>query len=453
MTRVLATDPAGTDPAFPERTLPPSAGPTGTARSALRHRDFRLLLTGTFLSSIGSWMQNIVIGPYALALTVSRKHPHGSASFAGTIVLAQMGPVLLFAVIGGVLANRYPRRPILLLSQTTQMISALGLALMVLYHPTKLGLFVGVLVGGVAAALGNPAYQAILPSLVPREDLSGMVALNSAQINGSRVIGPLLMVALAPIGIRADTNHGIAAAFVINAVTFLFAMFAILRVAIGPTPSRREGDAEGISEMLSGYRAARRDPVAGRLLVLLFLFTAFCLPFVSHFPTMSERIFNVKSHSTTYTWLYGTWAFGAMVGALSMGTVLSHVDKRKMIRFCFLGFACALGIFANVSTRWIVFAVAFCLGAAYFGTTTAMATVMQQHLRDRDRAPIMALWFMAFGGTVPIGAKVGGALMDKWSVTGTLMIGAGVAVVLAALARFDPTHVDAKLSKAAKHPV
>jgi MFS family permease len=434
MTRVLSDTggPNGaTNPQEPTRRFRP-----GTARSALSHRPFRLLLSGTFLSSVGSWMQQLVIGPYALAISKSPQHPKGSASFVGTIAFAQLGPVLLFAVIGGVLANRYPRRRIMLISQIVQMISALGLAVMVLTHPTKLGLFLGVLAGGICNALGNPTFQAILPNLVPREDLPGVVSLNAAQINGSRVLGPLLMLALAPIGIRTNTVGGIAAAFVINAVTFLFAIVAIMGIPIGPTPPRREGDPEGFSQMLVGVRAARRNPVLGRGLLIMFFFSAFCLPFVGQFPTVSERIFAIGSRTNTYTWLYATWAMGAMLGALSIATVLSQFDKRRMIRYSLLGFAVALMAFANLSTKAILFPIALVLGFFYFATTTAMITVVQQFVSDRDRAPVMALWFMAFGGTVPLGAKAGGWVIDNWSATGLLMIGAAAAVVLAALSDF-----------------
>jgi MFS family permease len=459
MTRVFADDATGpimlTDEtvtpaadASPIHTAAATQQPrkgAGTALAALRHRNFRILLSGTFASSVGSWMQTLVVGPYALALTKTTTNPKGSAGFVGTIAIAQFAPGLCLAMVGGVLANRYPRRPILLVSQSMQALCALSLAVMVLTHPTKLGLFLGVLGGGVCNALSGPSYQAILPNLVPREDLPGVVALNSAQINGSRVIGPALMLGLAPLGVTARTVNGVAAALIINAVTFLFAIVAIARIPIAPTPPRQVHTGRG-GELFYGVRAARSNPVAGRLLISMFLMTALCLPFVGQFPTVAERIFKMDSKSTVYSWLYGTWAAGAMLGGLSIATVFARIDKRRMIRFSFFGFALALAAFANAPSRPLVFLSGFVLGFFYFGTTTAMVTVLQQYVTDRDRAPIMALWFMSFGGTVWIGAKLGGYFMDHWSTQGTLMVGAYVALVLGALADFVKRSVGVPVS-------
>ena len=408
----------------------------GTASSAWSYLHFRRIFIGNFASGIGTWMQNVVVGPYAFALSKTVSNPKGSASFVGTIAFAQFGPVLALAVLGGVLANRFPRRVIMLSAQALQFCCAIGLAIMAVTHPSKLALFLGVLGGGIAQALSGPSFQAVIPELVPREDLPGVIALNSTQLNGARVIGPILMVLLAPIGVRADTAHGMAAAFVINALTFGFSAFAIATIPIAPVPKRTSTDAQGWRQMLVGVRVAKRNAVAGRMLLMMFGMSAICLPYIGQFATVAERAFHIKSRSGTYTLMYATWALGAMLGGLSMATVLARVDKRKMIRWMFLGFALALGAFSQVRSAPFAFPCAFVLGFFYFGTTTAMLTVLQQHVSSRDRAPIMALWFMSFGGTIPIGAKLGGFGMDHWSTRGTLMVGAIFALILAASADF-----------------
>jgi MFS family permease len=406
----------------------------GTASSAWSYLHFRRIFIGNFASGIGTWMQNVVIGPYALALTKTATNPRGSASFVGTIAIAQFGPVLTLAVLGGVLANRLPRRKIMLSAQALQFLCAVGLAIMAVTHPSKLALFLGVLGGGIAQALSGPSFQSVIPDLVPREDLPGVIALNSTQLNGARVIGPILMVLLAPLGVRADTPKGMAAAFLINAVTFGFSAFAIATIPIAPVPKRTKDDAQGWRQMLVGVRVAKSNPIAGRLLLMMFGMSALCLPYIGQFATVAERAFHIKSRSGTYTLLYATWALGAMLGGLSMATVLAKMDKRVMVRWMFVGFAVALGAFSQVSIAVLAFPVALVLGFFYFGTTTAMLTVLQQHVSSKDRAPIMALWFMAFGGTIPIGAKLGGYGMDHWSTRGTLVCGAVVALVLAASA-------------------
>jgi MFS family permease len=388
----------------------------GTARAALAHREFRLMWFGSFGSNIGTWMQQVVLGSYAYRLT-------GSSAFAGLLVFAQLGPLLLLSVIGGLVADVLDRRKLLIWVQAEQGIFSLLLGWMVAAsaNPSKLALFACVLAVGIGNALNAPAWSAVLPALVGHDDLPGAISLNSTQMNGSRVIGPALAGVLYPI-------VGAAWIFVMNAVTYLFVIVALLMVRLPAVPRAVE---QGWARLMMGFRVAREVKVVGRILVTLALFSFFCLPFVGLFAPVAERDLHISSKSLTFGLLYAAFGLGAAIGALSMGTVLADADKKRLVRTGLAAFAVCLFAFGVVPWVGAAFPVVFLLGVVYFGTTTAMMVVLQATLDDQVRGRVMALWFMAFGGTVALAALVFGPVMDATSPEVVLVGGAIVALLLA----------------------
>ena len=159
---------------------------SGTVMAALRHRTFRIVFLGVFASNIGTWMQNVVLGAYAYDIT-------HSSTFVGVIIFAQLGPALLLPMLGGFLADKIDRKKFMIVLSIEQLIFSLGVAWVVRTpSPSHVLLVLMVVMVGVGGAMFGPTYSAILPGLVGREDLSGAISLNSAQMNGSRVIGPVI---------------------------------------------------------------------------------------------------------------------------------------------------------------------------------------------------------------------------------------------------------------------
>jgi MFS family permease len=393
------------------------AGPRpGTARSALASRDFRLVWLGAFASNIGTWIQNVSLPAYIDART-------GSGAMVGLLVFAQLGPVLLLAIPGGILADKLPRRAWLITLQVVQIAFSLVIAALVANDSPVWSLILANVGVGAAFALTAPVLQASLPMLVSREDLSGAISLNSTMMNGSRVIGPVIAGVLATWGFTA------AQLLVLNAGTYLFMVAALVAVHIPAV--RGEHPERGWRQLLTGVRIARERPVIGRLLVTMALFSFFCLPYVGLFPTVVRLNLGIDPTTSTYQWLYATWGLGACAGALSNGTVFAHVDKRRLVPLGFVGFAVSLATFALLRTPALAFPVGFALGAFYFGTATSMVTVVQSNVADHERARVMALWFMAFGGTVPLGNVVFGPVIDAIGARWVLLGGAVFAVALA----------------------
>jgi MFS family permease len=392
------------------QTVYPQSGkrqaPTpGTARAALAQADFRRLYVSMFASNIGSWMQTVIIGPYALRLSGNR------ASFVGWIMMAQLGPLLFLSIPGGALAAKIRNRKLYMINlQVAQIVFALFLCVLASgSHPNKWLIVAGVLGGGISNALNAPISQSVMPEIVGRENISAAVSLGSAQINGSRVIGPVLLAIVSQFLHVSPTM-----VFAFNAITFITIIWALATITIPGPPERTGSEVVGFASLGLGFAELRVNPVARRTLSIMLFFSFFCLAYVAQFPSIAESLLAVNSKSKSYLILFGVWGLGAMCGSLSMSTVLAHTDKRRIPQILLGGFAvmCALwSLFSSLSP--LVYAVLFVLGFCYFGTTTALNTVLQQNLTPRSRPYVLSFWFMCFGGTVPFAGFWAGWMMDS----------------------------------------
>ncbi|HEV2068988.1 MAG TPA: MFS transporter [Acidimicrobiales bacterium] len=395
----------------------------GTARAALAHRNFRVLFWGSFASSIGTWMQHVTLGAYALQLT-------GSPTFLGLVLFAQLGPMLMLSVVGGALADVVDRRHLLLAAQTEQMLATAALAILVSRgDPSEAALLAVVALIGVGSALHMPTYSAVLPALVGRGDLAGAVALNSTQMNVARVVGPAL-------GGVAFAAFGAAAVFGLNALTYLFAIAALVAVRI-PKVQPEVGAATGWRRLVGGFAVARRDPVVRRCLVTMAAFAFLCLPFIGQMPTLAARNLGIEPSSAAYGMLYTCFGLGAIVGAASIGTLLARHAKEPLVRLGLLGFAVSLAVFALLRSPGPAYPVAAVVGLVYFATVTSLSIVLQERLADSVRGRVMALWTMAFGGVIPLGHLVAGPLVERTSISLVMGYGVVAAVALAVYAKMD----------------
>ena len=389
----------------------------GSARAALSHATFRRVFVGAFLSNIGTWMQNVVLGALAYDLT-------HSPSFVGVLLFAQLGPLLLFSLTGGVLADLVDRRRLLIAVSVAQGLLSLVLALVARGDdPSRVGIVTVVFLIGVFQSVFAPTYTAVLPALVGRRDLPGAISLNSAQMNGSRVVGPL-------IGAALYANVGASWVFVGNAASYLLVIWSLVTVRL-PAPLADPSGATGLRRLGTGLAVARSDRVVGRCLLLIFLFSLLSLPFLGQMPTLAERNLGIAARSTEYGILYACFGVGALCGALSIGTVLSDRNLAKVARVGLVLFAAFLAAFALVRSAEVAYVAVLFVGLAYFAVVTSLSTVLQQQLDDSNRGRVMALWIMGFGGTVPIGNLLAGPVIEATSITDVVLIGAAIAIVLA----------------------
>jgi MFS family permease len=397
---------------------------SGTARAALSHRTFRIVFLGAFASNIGTWMQNVVLGAYAYDLT-------HSATFVGIIIFAQLGPTLVLPMVGGLLADKVDRRRFLILLSIEQLVFSLGVALVVASpHPSHVLLVVMVLMVGCGSAMFGPAYSAILPGLVGKADLPGAISLNSAQMNASRVIGPV-------IGGVLYSVIGPAWIFVGNAATYLFVVVALLMVTLPLVPHAAEGSRW--RQLTAGIRVAREDPVVGRCLVTVFVFSLLALAFIGQMPVVAAHNLGINlSKSPDYGILYACFGTGALAGAISIGTVFARTSKPMLVRVCLVGYALTLCAFALERGPLPAYINVAVTGAFYFAFITALNTTLQARLTENVRGRVMALWMMGFGGTVGVGNLLVGPVVEAVGITNVLLFGAAVALVLAWYADVRP---------------
>ena len=389
----------------------------GSARAALRHAIFRRVFIGAFLSNIGSWMQNVVLGALAYDLTKS-------PSFVGVLLFAQLGPLLLFSLVGGLLADAFDRRRLLVTVSVLQGVLSLGLAWVArVDDPSKAALVGIVFLIGIGQAVFGPTYSALLPALVGRDDLAGAISLNSAQMNGSRVIGPV-------IGSAVYFRFGAEWAFVGNAASYLLVIWSLLSVRL-PPPTPDTSGVRGIRRLGSGLQVARADRVVGRCLIVIFAFSLLSLPFIGQLPTLADRSLGIDVDKIEYGILYACFGVGALLGALSIGTVLSARRLERVVRAGLVAFAAFLAVFSLLRHPLPAYPAILLVGLAYFAVITSLSTVLQQRLDDANRGRVMALWIMGFGGTVPIGNLIAGPLIEATSITAVVLAGALIALALA----------------------
>lgn len=396
----------------------------GSARAALAHRDFRLVWSGSLASNIGTWMQNAALGALAYELTKS-------SGFVAVLGFAQLGPLLLLSLVGGLLADSIDRRLLLVGSQCVQMLLSFVLAVVAAQdHPAKAGLFFCVLGIGIANALSAPTLSAVQPQLVGMEDLPGAVSLQSVQLNLSRVIGPVIGGLILP---RIDP----AGVFAVNGATYLFAIATLLMVKIPrPYPDHSE---QGLRRVLGGFKVAREQGIVGRCLLMVTAFSFFCLPFIGLLPVIAGDNLDMDVTSSLYGYFFAAFGTGAALGAISVGTVLVSYSKARVVAVSLPLFAASLAGLSLMRHPAPAFALVFLVGLFYFSMLTSLSTVLQSSLTQQVRGRVMSLWIMGFGGTVPFGLLAFGWIADRTSVTTVLLIGAAVALVLGPILRItDP---------------
>ena len=171
---------------------------------------------------------------------------------------------------------------------------------------------------------------------------------------------------------------------------------------------------------------------------MMVLFSLLCLPFIGQMPVLADRNLDIAARSTGYGVLYACFGVGAMAGALSVGTVFSRVPQVRLVRYTLIAFAVALGVLAWLRVPGPAFVAIAVVGFFYFATVTTLSTILQLHLGGSERGRVMALWMMAFGGTVPIGNLVAGPIIDATSVTTVVFPGALFALALARWADLRP---------------
>jgi MFS family permease len=400
-----------------EAVLLAPAGEPGTRvpqmARALRNPNFRLFWSGNFLSNIGTWMQNIAQGWLVLLLT-------NSAFWLGVVGFAGSIPFLIFTLFGGVIADRADKRRLLLVTQTAMMLLAFSLAGLAWFKVITVWEVAAIaFLNGVAMSMNAPSYQAMVPRLVQREDLTNAIALNSAQFNMSRILGPSL-------GGYAMAAFGVAGNFFLNGVSFLAVLAALMRIRYPNEPAPKH---ESIWASLRGgfkYLHSERQ-----MLVLIWMTVTVSLlgiPFLTFIPYFAKVQLNAGESGLG--WLMAGSGLGAVLGALTIASVGVLRHRGRLVSICgVLFFLAIIGICYSHS-----FTLSACLAFLEGFNGILMIScfnVTIQHLSsDEMRGRVMSIYATGFLGLPPLGSLLAGILSRHIPTGHALAMMAGLAGVI-----------------------
>ena len=379
---------------------------------SLYHRDFSIFWAGNFLSNIGTWMQYVALG-WVILLISNSPFLLGLNGF-----LAQI-PSLVFALPGGAIADRLSRRKLMLVTQTSMMLLALLLAILTSVRQITITEILGIsFLTGVASALNYPAYQALIPDLLPRDDLMNGIALNSAQFNMSRAIGPT--VAGLALGVL-----GAAACFYLNSISFLALIIALLMITIPPVHGNQSP--RFWSSMLEGIRYLNEH----RMIIILLTVPAFLsllgLPFIVLMPAVARNLIGVGASGLGF--LMGGAGLGAVAAALLIAARGTPERRGRMILTSATFFSLALILLSQARSFWGAFLLLAVMGGAIVGALTLTNTTLQMTTPPELRGRVMAMYYMAMTGLMPFGSLQAGAVAQTLGTRFALEFGGGACLV------------------------
>lgn len=423
---------------------------------AFAYRDYALFWSGAFVSNTGTWMQMFALSIVVYALR------HSESDLGIVNGLANL-PVLFLAIPAGVLADRVNRRTLLIWAQAALGVQALALAALYAtgnltadHAVLSLALIAGLgLFGGVMSALTFPAWQSMVPDLVPREVLLNGIALNAAQFQTARLLGPLaagavLVLVQGLVAPEAAQRVGMSWIFFINAVSFLFVIAALAVIRTRRTTPARAGAGprtrEGAMKTLSaGLAYARTHRNVGMLIISVGMMTLFGMPYMMLLPAIVDKALvpaALAGHAreavidTWTSYVMAANGLGAVVSALAVASLPAGVKRESIARYSLLAMAVLLVAFAL--SRWLplTLVVSCFTGAAFLTSSSLLNTSIQAIVPPELRGRVMSLFVTAFMGLMPVSSFLFGPLGNAITPMNAVIVGAvvlaGYALVLLA---------------------
>lgn len=401
-----------------------------TTFRSLRHRSYRRYFAGQVVSFVGTWMQSAAL----MWLMYDRT---GDPRWPSWLVVAQIGPTLLLGPWGGSLADRHPKRRLVLTTQTAFLINAVLLTLVVASGLSLPGVVLAlVAVNGLVQAVDLPARLAFVPDLVPKADLINAVGLNSLVFNSARMLGPalagvLFLVANAAAPLLPAGAHPVTVAatacFALNALSFLAVLRALRRI---PEPKAKHRHDAG--SVWDGLRYLREHPAMSWLVLLTFVVCVFGWPVVTVLPAYTRLRLHLKEDA--YSLLLSALGAGALVAALATAT-FGSVARRGA--FLLLGTsAAAAGLLRLGFAQGAWAAGLSCVGIG-FGLILYLATgqsMLQLAVPDEKRGRVMAWWAMTLSASAPLGHLIAGEAVARLEEVGPVLLGMSAGIAAAALA-------------------
>lgn len=363
--------------------------------SALRFRDFRVFWFGQLISLSGTWMQSVAQGWLVYSLT-------RSPFYLGMVAAAGSFPILLFTLAGGIAADRFRKRNLLLLTQALSILPALILGILI--STDIIAVWMVIILAfllGTFNAFDIPARQSFIVELVGKSTLTNAIALNSAAFHSARMIGPVIA------GITI-AHLGIAACFYLNALSFSAVLVALAMIRV---QGRMHKDSRGIlKNLIEGIQFVRSRDEIVRVILVIAIFSLIGMPFITLLPVYAGDIF--KAGPEGYGLLVGATGLGALSAALLIAFTRDVADKAKFMAVSTI--SVSLGLFVFSLSRNFGLSL-FMLVVTGWGLVSFLATAnsfIQLAVPDAMRGRAMSIYTFVFLGTAPIGNSIMGIMAD-----------------------------------------
>ena len=375
--------------------------------SALHYRDFRLFWFGQLISLSGTWMQSVAQGWLVYSLT---KSPF----YLGLVAAAGSLPILLFTLAGGIVADRFRKRNLLLMTQALSIIPALVLGIL-----TDFNLIAVWHVALMATLLGSvnafdiPARQAFLVEMVGKSNLTNAIALNSAAFNGARMIGPVIAgITIAYIGLPS--------CFYLNAVSFVAVIIALSKINI--RGEIKESSNGFIRDFTEGIQFMKSKPEIYRIILLIAVFSLIGIPYITFLPVFAVEVFRTGPKGLGF--LVSAAGTGALTAALSLAFKGDIKEKNRFMSISALCFSFSLFAFSLSKNFYLSIVILIFIGWGIVSFLATANTFIQLSVPDNLRGRAMSVYALVFLGTAPLGNSLLGVLADSFGTARAVSISA-----------------------------
>jgi predicted MFS family arabinose efflux permease len=386
----------------------------GRIFKAFKYRDFRLMWIGACTSSIGTWMQIVAQGWLIYRLS------HSAFLLALDQFLGGI-PIFLFSLIGGVVADRVERRKILLGSQYVQMASATLLTILVATGMVHVWQILCLsFISGLAQAFGGPAYMALIPTLVDRDDMPNAIALNSIQFNVAVMVGPALAgQALARLG---ETS-----CFALNSISFLAPIVSLSLISARFLPVKTTESM--FFSLKQGIRFARQQSSMEALILLAFCMTALGMPMRTYIPVFVKDIFHRGPE--TYGNLLALMGLGSIFGSLTIATAGNFKRKGLVALGALISLGAGISAFALSTSVRLSGIILVLVGASMMAVFATVNSLVQLITTNEMRGRVMSVYNVAFRGGMPMGNLVSGWLVPVFTAPVVLGVNGFLLIMVA----------------------
>jgi predicted MFS family arabinose efflux permease len=363
--------------------------------TALTFRSYRLLWVGAFLSSIGTWTQDVAVAWLIHTRT-------GDPFYLGLRAFVAEAPLIALMLVGGAVADRVDRRRIMLTSQVVQM--GIAAALAVLYFTGHLGIgaiLAAAFLTGLTQSQSAPAYQAVITSVVPPAHIANAVALNSLQFNLSRAVGPAVAGLLLARG-------GTGACFVVNVVSFMAVVAALLRLRLPPAPASTQSLGQSLA---AGLRHVRASAPLSLFTTMGLCGSFLAFPLITYLPVVAGEV--QGTGAAGYSALLSSFGAGAVGGAISTAHKGGGAGRgRRMVLAVAAYGACSTGaVFSSV--QWVSMVLLVAAGWSLVSAFSTLISLVQENAPDELKGRIMSIYGVAFRGGMPLGSLAAGLLVRQ----------------------------------------